>query len=254
MKLVLLQPQLRAFDNEHSTAVLRSLIDSAKGSFDERDVIVLPEHFYFGSEAEPYHDFIRELAVANVCHVIGGSFHEQRDGKPINTGYVVNPYGEIIASYDKLRPYAEEQKWVEPGETLGEFQIDGVRFLCLICADFWFSDLIYRAKELPDILVVPALSVTRKSTQDYSRELWRHLAISRAYEFGVYVGISDWGYPSELPSLFTCGVGGFANPTTVIPSDFFHPIGNEGVLTVAIDLDALNEFRDDRRQRGFFWK
>ena len=80
-----------------------------------------------------------------------------------------------------------------------DFDFSGRRILVTICADFWFSDLFARAGRLPDLVLVPAYSVTRKSTPDYSRSLWRHLAIARAYELGVYVGISDWGYAADAP-------------------------------------------------------
>ena len=98
------------------------------------------------------------------------------------------------------------------------------------------------------------LSVTRKPTPDYSRTLWQHLAVARAYEFGCYVGISDWGHPSELPLLFSNGVAGFADPTLIDPSRFFQPVGEAAVRAYPIDLDALDAFRKDRQDRGFFWK
>jgi hypothetical protein len=98
------------------------------------------------------------------------------------------------------------------------------------------------------------LSVTRKPTPDYSRSLWRHLAVARAYELGCYVGVSDWAHPSQLPALATSGVGGFADPTVVDPDRLWQPLGPHAVRAFALDFDALEAFRDDRRARGFFWK
>ena len=126
--------------------------------------------------------------------------------------------------------------------------------LVLICADFWFADVFLRAGALPDLVLVPALSVTRKPTPDYSRTLWRHLAVARAYEFGCYVGISDWGYPSELPVLFASGVAGFADPTLIEPERLFQPVGEAAIRAYPIDFLALDAFRKDREARGFFWK
>src|SRR5207244_1755107 len=82
-----------------------------------------------------------------------------------------------------------ERESVRPGRCIGEFTIAGRRILVLVCADFWFADVILGATALPDLMLVPALSVTRKPTPAYSRALWRHLAVSRAYEYGVYVGL-----------------------------------------------------------------
>src|SRR6185295_17270836 len=184
----------------------------------------------------------------------GGSHHERRSGSAVNAGVVADPSGSIVGRYEKLRPYALERQFVEPGTALGEIAIGGRNVLILICADFWFVDLVLRASRAPDLVLVPALSVTRKSSPDYSRALWRHLAISRAYEFGVFVGVSDWAYPSELPILFTAGAGGFADPTAVDPERFFTPIGVAGVAVHELDFAALDAFRKDRVGRGFFWK
>jgi hypothetical protein len=96
--------------------------------------------------------------------------------------------------------------------------------------------------------------VTRKPSPEYSRTLWRHLAVARAYEFGAYIGISDWGYPSQLPTQFACGVGGVADPTTNVPERFFTPMGAHSVAVHALDFGALEGLRRDRSARGFFWK
>lgn len=111
-----------------------------------------------------------------------------------------------------------------------------------------------KATKLPDVILVPSLSVSRKPKGEYSRSLWHHLAISRAYEFGVYVGISDWGEQSTLPKYRTCGVGGFADPTLLNPDQFFQPIDEKGISIYKLNFKALESFREDRRQRGFFWK
>jgi predicted amidohydrolase len=143
---------------------------------------------------------------------------------------------------------------VSEGSALGELTIEGKRALVLICADFWFSDLFYRADVLPDLILVPALSVTRKPTPDYSRALWRHLAVARAYEFGAFVGVSDWGHGSELPLLRASGVGGLADPAEIDPNSFFRPIDARGASAFELDFDRLDEFRRDRTDRGFFWR
>jgi len=124
----------------------------------------------------------------------------------------------------------------------------------LVCADFWFADVIQSVTELPDVVLVPALSVTRKPSPAYSRALWRHLAVARAYEYGVYVGVSDWAADARLPALHTAGVAGFADPTTVDADALFRPVGDARVAVHALDFAALDAFRADRRARGFFWR
>jgi predicted amidohydrolase len=257
MRLVLVQAQLRHDADGANLDRIRKLLDAARIDFAPSDVLLLPERFELREAAEPYERDVRTLAQSFGCHVVGGSHHETRPGGSVNAGIVADPTGAIVGRYEKLRPYALERQFVEPGTLLGELTIDDRHVLILICADFWFVDLVLRATRAPDLVLVPALSVTRHSTPDYSRALWRHLAISRAYEFGTYVGVSDWAYPSELPILFTAGAGGLADPTTVDPERFFTPIapaGAPGVTVHDLDFAALDAFRHDRISRGFFWK
>jgi predicted amidohydrolase len=254
MKLLLMQPQLRAFDTVFSLDAARALLDSMRAHLDASTLVLLPEHFMFTHDAREYSDAIRSLARDFGCTVIGGSYHDRRSDGAVNAGIAVDPSGALIGAYEKLRPYSDERKYVVPGTRLGEFEIDGRRIMMLICADFWFSDLFFQAEHLPDLVLVPALSVTRKSSPVYSRSLWRHLAVTRAYEFGVYVGISDWGHPSQLPNLFTSGVAGFADPTQTDPALFFCPVSDHGATMFELDFDRLEDFRADRRHRGFFWK
>jgi predicted amidohydrolase len=255
VKLVLLQPQLRAFDTVRNLDAIRALLAKRAGELGSGDVVVLPEHFWFDAEGDaPYERAMADLAREVGCWIVGGSHHARRADSAVNAGVAVDPDGAIAGTYEKLRPYADERKRVGQGSALGEIAIAGRRCLVLICADFWFSDLVTRARALPDLVLVPALSVTRKATPGYSRALWRDLAVIRAYEFGVYVGISDWAYPSSLPERFTCGVGGLADTTSTDPEAFFRRVPEDGIGVYDLDFDRLEAFRDDRRARGFFWK
>ena len=272
MRLILLEPQLRHVAGENNLGPIRALLENSGFLPARDDVLLLPERFHFGASEESYVSDLTSLARELGCHVIGGSHQEQRAGHAVNSGLVIAPDATVIGHYEKLRPYANERGWVKPGSALGEVVIGGRNVLILICADFWFSDLIQRAERLPDLVLVPALSVTRKPTPDYSRALWRHLCIARAYQFGAYVGVSDWGYPSELmPAAeidaqvqalrsagelprFSSGVAGFADPTTTDPERLFQPVGPSGIRAYPIDFAALEAFRRDRIDRGFFWK
>jgi predicted amidohydrolase len=257
VKLVLIQPQLPAPTAAMMPAIDALLSDALlndDGSLSHEDLVLLPEHTHRDGSRDAYLNDMRALAARLGAHVVGGSHHQQRRGGAVNAGVVVAPDGTIVGEYEKLRPYALERAVVEPGTLLGQIDVAGRRLLIAICADFWFADLFSAAEELPDVVLVPAFSVTRKASPDYSRALWRHLAIARAYELGVYVGVSDWGYSPDAPKPTTSGVAGFANPVTPDPTEFFTSVGKTGVLTVQLDFDALESFRRDRIERGFFWK
>lgn len=254
MQVLLLQPELRAHAGEENVDVITSIVAKYKNRISGSDLLVLPEHWFFAEDAGLYHEALAEISRLAGCFVVGGSHHRASETVRVNAGSVVDSGGKLIATYEKMRPYSAEQSRVTPGSSFGEFQCGGFNILVLICADFWYSDLILRVGIQPDIILVTALSVSRKSDPAYSASLWRHMAISRAYEFGAFVGISDWDKNSALPKFRTCGVGGFADPTQTNPMNFFQPVSDQGISSYAPDLEALREFRDDRRARGFFWK
>jgi predicted amidohydrolase len=254
MKLVLVQPKLAYDPAADNLAIVHSILAPHAASLEPLDVVLLPEHVVLGADKDAYEHGIGQLARALGCHVVGGSHHQQRTGdERINTGVASDPDGRIIGQYEKLRPYADERRRVHGGDALGELSIGDCRILVLICADFWFSDVFHRTHVLPDLVLVPAHSVSRKPEPNYSRALWRHLAVARAYEFGVYVGISDWAYAVTPGFRPPSGVGGFADPTQVDAERFFTPIAGDVSITT-LDFAALDNFRNDRRSRGFFWK
>ena len=253
MKLLLVQPALSYAPGSDNHDVVMQTAGRFTGQLGTDDVVVLPEHFDLRPSREQYEDGVRDLARSLGCHVVGGSHHEDRPDGRVNSGVVADPRGELVGSYEKVRPYAVERNLVRDGNAFGEFSVGGRNVLVLICADFWFSDLFARATKLPDVILVPAMSVTRKPTPDYSRALWRHLSVARAYEFGAYVGISDWAHVPTPERLFASGVGGLADPTVIDPDRFFSPIENDARL-YDLDFEALAAFRKDRQSRGFFWK
>jgi predicted amidohydrolase len=251
VKLLLINPDLTARDTRANERALVELLDEFRQRLDENDLWLLPEHFHFGPP-EAYLDDVRRLSERAGCHVVAGSHHEPSARGAVNSGVVMAPDGSIVHRYDKLRPYAEERRWVEPGTRTGSFVHEGRRVSVLVCADFWFNDLFLQQKAPPDLVVVPALSVTRKPKPDYSRTLWQHTAVARAYEYAVYVGISDWSANSRLPSLGTSGVSGFADPTQMEQNGLFQSVARASL--VELDFAALDACRSDRRARGFLWE
>jgi predicted amidohydrolase len=253
MQLVLVQPHLSMQSDANNLATLSALLEPQRGALTPDDLVLLPEHWDLRTSRADYETAVVEFAKRLGCHVVGGSHHEQRGEQRINSGIVADARGQIIASYEKLRPYADERSGVAPGTNFGEFSVGGRRVLVLICADFWFSDVFYRASAVPDLILVPALSVSRKPSPDYSRALWQHLAVARAYEFGVYVGISDWAHARQPGRLAASGVSGFADPTTADPNALFRPV-TDSAQRYELDFTELALFRRDRQVRGFFWR
>jgi predicted amidohydrolase len=252
MKLVLIQPRLSVDPARDNFQTMRRLLDAARLALGPEDIVVLPERCD-ERPGDAYRAAATALARDLGCNLIAGSRHVDAGELRVNAGLALGPDGQVLGEYQKLRPYSAELGSVRPGRQLGELRIAGCRVLVLICADFWFSDMFERCQHSPDLVLVPALSVTRHDP-GYARGLWQHLAIARAYEFGAYVGVADWAVGSDTRSIPVGGAAGFANPTEVEPARFFTPAPQDGLLVVDVDLAALGAFRRDRAARGFFWR
>jgi omega-amidase len=253
VQLVLVQLPLRSAPGTHNWELVRGSLESQRLDLCPQDVVVLPELLDARPEPGPYEDAVRELAGSLGCHVVGGSHHERRSAAKINSGIVADSEGRIVSRYQKRHPYGGRSGEVASGSGAGELRIAGRRALVVLCADFWFSDVFQRARGFPDLVLVPACSVTRKPSPRFARALWQHMAVARAYEFGAFVGISDWARDSEIPRA-PGAVAGFADPTRSEPGDFFTPVGARGLATHVLDFQALDDFRADRVERGFFWR
>ncbi len=250
MKLALVNPTLVAGDSAENARRLRALLEPLRGELGRNDIALLPEHWFFDGW-EHYLAESAALAVCLGCHLVAGSLHRIIEGGAVNAGAVLTPEGDTLGTYSKLRPYAAERRWVQPGQPSEGFEIGARRVAIMVCADFWFTDLFLQQAQLPDLVVVPALSVTRKPSPAYSQRLWQHTAVARAYEYGIFVGISDWAVGSTLPRLPASGVSGFADPTAIDPEQLFRAV--DSVSLVDLDFARLEAFRHDRRSRGFFW-
>ncbi|MBM4363003.1 MAG: carbon-nitrogen hydrolase family protein [Deltaproteobacteria bacterium] len=252
MKLVLVEPELEFSPSAENLERVTRLLEPAAPGLGPADVVLLPEHFELREDRGEYERSVGSLARRLGCHVVGGSHHETRGDRRVNSGVAADASGAVVGRYEKLRPYADERTRVEPGELLGELRLGEVDALVMVCADFWFSDLLARATRLPDLLLVPAFSVSRKPTPDFSRALWRHLAVTRAYELAVYVGVSDWAHVPTGGRVTASGVAGLADPTETDPEALYRPVGG-AVRVYDLDLGALGRLREDRRARGFFF-
>lgn len=252
MNLVLLQPSLRVSRDTDNLDRVRALLDRAAPILGSDDLVLLPEHILFTPEVESYESLICDLAREYGCAIVGGSHHERRKEGMVNAGAVALPGEGIVFRYTKQRPYAHERRLVQPGRFHGIWEFHGIRILVLICADFFFGDWFHQGDPPPDLVLVPAFSVSRKPDPAFSRAVWMHTAVARAYEHGAYVGISDWDHDSQVPMYSTSGTAGFADPTQELASRLFHTVPAGGVWVAHPEPSRLAAFREDRRERGFW--
>lgn len=217
------------------------------------DVLLLPELFGGEIETAAYEQHLGEFAARVGCHVVGGSHHAPAGGELTNAGTIVGPSGAVIDRYGKRRPYGSEQETVTADHATGagRFHIAGREVVVVVCADFWFSEFLHGLDTSPDVVLVPAFSVSQKPSPDHARSLWTHMTASRAYEFSAFIGVSDWAHPVAWDGLPSSGVAGFADPNPTLDRVHFDPAGDAGVMIVDPDFARLDELRLNRIERGF---
>lgn len=252
MRLILTELPLTLESDANFDAVQSAIGESAIGPGLD-DLLVLPELIGFGSSRTHYEGRVVDLARSLGCYVVGGSHYGVREPERgvgrVNGGLAVSPSGALLGRYEKRHPYGGASD-AQPGSPHAPFTIAGRTVRVLVCADFWYADLWLETPGA-DLVLVPALSVSRKETPNYARQLWRHMAVSRAYEFCTYVGISDFASGWPGPEHGASGVAGLADPTGIDPAAFFRPVGPAGVRVHSLDFEQLDALRADRGRRGF---
>jgi predicted amidohydrolase len=179
------------------------LIDRAAGT--GARLVALPEVWtYLGPQegnrdnAEsipgPVTDLLAERARRHGIYLHCGTILEARPGEPkvFNTSVVLNPNGDIVATYSKIHMFDvvldgvasfEESATVKPGDEIVTFDLDGVTVGLAICYDLRFPEL-FRILALrgAEAIVLPA-AFTMTTGKDH----WEVLIRARAIENGVFM-------------------------------------------------------------------
>jgi predicted amidohydrolase len=252
MRLILSQLDL---DPEAGLVNLRRVEEQVRGAIPRiapEDVLVLPELVAGDCSQLDYDSAVGRLATQVGCLVVGGSHYASNGSGRINRGSVATPDGRILCRYEKVNPYGvEHERAVAAGSSPGWFEYAGRQVVVLLCADLWFSRVFHSLPVEADVVLVSSFSVSQKPEPRHPRALWQHMAVSRAYEFGAFVGISDWAHPVEYAGTPSSGVAGLATPNPRLHESFFRPVGDVSFEVFELDFGRLDELRADRRRRGF---
>jgi predicted amidohydrolase len=251
VRVVLTQPKLWLRDGGDIERTGQSL--RRRGFRGEAgDVIVLPELVGEGYTPGDYGRAIADMARGFGCHVVGGSQFAQVDGVSVNGGIVVDPSGDTIATYNKANPYGREREISQRGGRAGaSFRIGGVECFVTVCADFWHAETYRQLDTQPEIIFVPAFSVSRKSSPDLARARWRHAMIARAFEQAAFIAVSDWAYPVSGGEHPSSGVAGLAHPDPASVTHLLRGLGRSQTGIFDIDFEAGRKLRADQQSRGF---
>jgi predicted amidohydrolase len=276
IRVAALQPALgwlRPMPNMHLLRQAAECVVRESGA----DLLVLPETFTGqpcdydqGASGRQARQFLATLAKACRVNVIGGSIDYQYEGgERRNTCFVVDRDGAEVGSYHKRVLFARELESRQAGAGPGIFDVAGARVGVLSCADLWDPALAREMLGRVDLLCVPAkTTVPSDRYVEYARTLWWNLALTRAMENGVPVVVSDWAEGRhETKRLvegttirdthYTSGGGSVCDPSgrpEIVRIQQTLARGAAGVLTAAIDLDAVARFREYRQSVGLLPK
>ncbi len=95
-------------------------------------------------------NWIMRLAKQLQLWVVLGSAHPLTPpNRPHNSLYIVSDRGELVTRYDKrICSYTETTTFYSPGTEAITFDVDGIRFGCLICIEINFPTLFIEYGEL----------------------------------------------------------------------------------------------------------
>ena len=192
MKVALIQMEVVAGD----VAVNRACgLRLAREAASQADVVILPEIWTIGyalrnveEQAENEHGptltGLKEIAQTYQITIISGSIPFRKDEKIFNSAFVINPAGELIASYHKthLFQFMGEERFFAPGLERCIFPLQGTTAGLAICYDLRFPEL-FRSLTMDGATVIflPAEWPAARG------EHWRTLVQARAIENQVYL-------------------------------------------------------------------
>jgi predicted amidohydrolase len=180
----------------------------------------------FASQAEPLPgpttERLGRKASLHQMYVLCGSFPEQSDqaGKVCNTSVLIDPAGDIIATYRKIHlmdadirngPLMQESKFYQPGSQVVTVETPLATFGLSICYDLRFPEL-YRqlAAQGAQILFIPA-AFTLYTGKDH----WEPLIRARAIENQAYV-IAPGQFGFHPPDKHTYGKSLIVDPWGIV--------------------------------------
>jgi predicted amidohydrolase len=229
-------------DKEANFCKVRRLLE-------ERDLkgalVVLPEMFATGFSSHlamtleppggPTEAFLREMAQAHECFVLGGVVTPGQEGRGRNEAVAIGPQGELLARYAKMRPFSfgGESEVHERGDGPQLFEWADLNIAPLICYDLRFPEIGREAVRAGAevLLYIAAWPIKRQ-------QHWITLLQARAIENQAYVvGVNRCGTD---PHFTYSGRSLVVDPHGIIIADAGE---QEGVLRAEIDPAIVRDWR-----------
>jgi predicted amidohydrolase len=248
--------QLNAVNEKDDNIALAERL-VAKAAATGADLVLLPEKWtgigppdLIRAVAESIDDgeatrAMRSWAKTHGITLHGGSIVERREGrdKLSNTTVVIDPEGEIIATYRKIHLFDvqvgghvyRESETEEPGDRLVLTEVEDWKLGLTICYDLRFPEL-YRllALEGCEALAVPA-AFTLYTGKDH----WELLLRARAIENQCFVvAANQWGSYADGKAAY--GRSMIIDPWGIVLAQ---APDEDGVITAELDRSRLEDVR-----------
>jgi omega-amidase len=254
--IALLQMDIAIGEPERNYAKLEAMLARVIEEGPKPDVIMFPEMWNTGYaldrihdladvEGERTHQLLANISRKHALNIIGGSIAEKKGSDIFNTIYAYDREGRRAADYSKIHLFRlmDEEKYLQEGSTIGQFELDGVPAGMMICYDIRFPELSRKlALRGAQILFVPA------EWPNPRLHHWRTLLMARAIENQMFV--------VSCNRVGTSGTTEFFGHSMVIdPWGEVLAEGDESeqIIRVQIDLELVAQVRkripifEDRR-------
>ncbi|NOU95359.1 carbon-nitrogen family hydrolase [Paenibacillus sp. LMG 31456] len=193
--VALLQMDIAIGEPQLNFSKLEAMLDEAVQKGPKPDVILFPEMWNTGYaldriqeladlEGKQTHELLSTFSMKHGVNVIGGSIAEKKGDEIYNTIYAYDREGNRVADYSKIHLFRlmDEEKYLQEGKSLGQFQLDDIPAGMMICYDIRFPELSRKlALGGAQILFVPA------EWPNPRLHHWRTLLMARAIENQMFV-------------------------------------------------------------------
>ncbi len=225
-------------------------ISRARANYGRFDLVALPEYFSLGvrrrlgpktarwvmrQSLECLSKWARECC----AYIVGGTVPEVRGGRIYDTAYLMDPCGEVLASYRKMHLFADwgETAIYRPGAEAKVVDLGFTKLGIAVCRDLRFPSLFGGLREQgAEVFCVP-------TSWNYPYDVdWEILGRCRALENQAYFVLTNITGMHQRERFFGRSMAVDFRGNVISMMD-----DRPGYQVVHLDLDALKQWRDTFR-------
>jgi predicted amidohydrolase len=208
-------------------------------------LLVLPEMFATGFTMNvakieeppegPTQEFLASVARDHKIYVAAGVVQKGPDHRPRNELLTISPEGQLLCRYAKMHPFAPggEAEHYAAGETIVQFEWQGLKVTPFICYDLRFPELFRKAARMGTDLFLDIASWPAARTNH-----WVTLLQARAIENQAFVlGNNRCGSDPKFQYLGRSMIVDYAGEILADAGE------KAGVITAKLDVTSMQAYR-----------